>query len=134
MAVDKTTVQKREAETVGSVERTRNTRVFLPPVDIYETHDDIVLLADMPGVNKDAIDITLEQNVLTIRAKAEPQVPEGYELAYAEYEVGDYERSFTLDETVDQERIEASYQNGVLQLRLPKAEPAKPKKIEVKVA
>ncbi len=127
------TLQKRESEKTDVAERTHSRKVFSPPVDIYETKDDIVLIADMPGVEKDAIDINLEKRILTIKGRVAPFMPEGFELTYAEYDMGDFERSFTLDDTIDQEKIEAAYNNGVLTLKLPKAEKVKPKKIEVKV-
>jgi len=132
MANEKKTIQKREAETVDKVERTRAGKVFVPPVDIYETDSDIFLVADMPGVDEKSIDVMLEKDVLSIKGRVKPFEPEGFDLAYGEYEVGDYERSFSLNEEIDQNKIEATYKNGVLKLRLPKAEPAKPKKIEVK--
>lgn len=128
-----TNLQKRESEKTDVAERTHSGKVFSPPVDIYETKDDIVMIADMPGVAKDAIDINLEKGVLSIKGRVDSFTPDGFELTYAEYDVGDYERSFTLDDTIEQEKIEASYNNGVLTLRLPKAEKVKPKKIEVKV-
>lgn len=128
---EKTDLQKREAEQVETVERTRSGKVFYPPVDIIETDEEILLLADMPGADKNSIDITLEKDVLSINANVYPPNMEGFELDYSEYEVGDYQRSFTLSDVVDQERIEASYKNGVLRVRLPKAEPVKPKKITI---
>jgi len=101
-------------------------------VDIYETNDAMFIVADMPGVDQSAVDITLEKNVLTIKGTVEPETPQNYSLAYAEYEIGDYERSFTLSNEIDQDNIEAKVNNGVLQLRLPKASVTK-KKITVKV-
>lgn len=126
-------VQKREKEGLENVERTREGKVFVPPIDIMETNEDIILIADMPGVNEKTIDVTIEQDVLTIEGRIEPLVPEGYDLAYCEYEVGDFQRSFTLTDTIDRDKIEANYKNGVLRLKLAKAEPAKPRKINVKV-
>jgi HSP20 family molecular chaperone IbpA len=118
--------------TAERTERTSTRSVFLPLTDIYETRDHIVLAAEMPGVGPDAIDITLEKRVLTIRGRAAEQRHEGYRQVYAEYAAGDYERVFTLSEEIDRERIEASYKEGVLHLLLPKAETAKARKIELK--
>jgi HSP20 family molecular chaperone IbpA len=132
MAKETTDIQKKEAQSVDTVERTRASKVFVPAVDIVETDKDIQVFADMPGVDKNSIDITLEQDVLTIMGNAEAFSPQGYDLTYAEYEFGDYQRSFTLTENVDQEKIEAKYNDGVLELKLPKAEPVKPKKITIK--
>ncbi|NBD35336.1 MAG: Hsp20 family protein [Chloroflexi bacterium] len=117
----------------SEAERTRAKPAFIPRVDIYETNDAVALIADMPGVDENSVDITLEKNVLTINGYVEPERPEGYSLAYAEYRVGDYQRSFTLSSEIDQENIEAKMKDGVLHLHLPKAEPTT-KKIAVQSA
>ena len=124
-------VQKQEAEEVEGVERTRTRRVFIPKVDIYEEGDTVYLMADMPGVDEESIDITLEKNILTITGYVEEE-KEGYGLAYSEYRVGDYERTFALSDEVDREQIEAAVKDGVLKLTLPKAEEAKARKIQVR--
>lgn len=124
--------EKQEVTTTTDVERTRDRRAYVPRADIYETDEEIVVVADMPGVNESSVDITLEKNVLTISGYIEPESPEAYSLSYAEYEVGDYQRSFTLSNYIDQNNIRATVKNGVLELRLPKAGPAKAKKITVK--
>jgi len=115
----------------GGAERTRARACFVPRADIYETDDRIVVVADMPGVDENSVDITLENNILTISGYVEPVEPENYSLAYAEYRVGDYQRSFTLSDQIDQDRIEATVKDGVLRLHLPKAGPAA-RKIAVK--
>jgi HSP20 family molecular chaperone IbpA len=115
----------------GGAERTRDRLAFVPRVDIYEADDNIVVVADVPGVDEASMDITLEKNVLTINGYVEPVQPEGYSLAYAEYRVGDYERSFTLSNEIDQDNIEATLKDGVLTLHLPKVGPTT-KKIAVK--
>ena len=124
-------MQKREADTPQGVERTGTTRVYTPAVDIYETKESTVLLADMPGVDKQSLDIELEKSVLTIRGKVPVEEPKKANPVYREYEVGNYERTFTLAETVDTHRIEATVKNGVLKLVLPKAEPEPARKITV---
>jgi len=86
----------------------------------------------MPGVDQKSINITIDQGVLMIQGNVDTTPVEGYELEYQEYDIGDYQRSFTLTDTVDQDKISANYKNGVLELILPKAEEAKPRKIEVK--
>ena len=127
--------QKREVTSMSDAERTRNRKAYIPRADIYETQDNIVVVADMPGVDENSVDIMLEKNVLTINGYIESlETPENYGLAYAEYEVGDYQRSFTLSNQIDQDKIEATVKNGVLRLRLPKAGPAKARKIMVKSA
>ncbi len=130
---EKKTLQKRKTEQVEKVERTHDRNVFIPVVDIYETNDEIILMAEMPGVDEKSIDVTLDNDILTIRGRAADENPEGYELVYSEYEVGDFERSFSINESIDADKIEAQYTNGVLTVKLPKAEPAKAKKIEVKI-
>lgn len=124
---------KQEA-TESGVEQTRDRRVFVPRVDIYESGDDLILVADMPGVDENNVDITLEQDRLTIVGQVDPVTPNGYTLAYAEYAEGDYRRTFTLSNEIDRDHIEATMSNGVLRLRLPKAAPAKARKIAVKAA
>lgn len=131
---------KREAEnqpgsaSAVETEGTRNRKVYVPRVDIYETKDAMVLIADMPGVDEKSVNITLERNVLTIRGQVAMEHYKGYSLGRAEYDLGDYERSFTLSDSMDGDRIDAAMKNGVLRLTLPKAEPAKAKKIAVKAA
>jgi HSP20 family protein len=126
-------VQEPEKQEIveSDAERTRDRACFVPRVDIYETNSDIILLADLPGVDETMVDITLEQNVLTINGYVEPVAPEDYRLVYDEYRVGDYQRSFTLSDRIDQDGIEALVKDGVLRLRLPKAEPTT-RKIAVK--
>ena len=128
-----TQLQKQEAQAPQGAEFTRTRRVFMPRADIYETPDGIVLLADMPGVDEKGVDLTLEKNILTITGRVEPEVlPENARLAYEEYEIGDYQRVFTLSDEVDREGISASLKNGVLRVTLPKAGAAKTRKISVK--
>ena len=113
-------------------ERTRDRKGFVPRSDIYEDGDHIFIVADVPGVDENSLEITLEKSVLTINGYVEPQAPEGYALAYAEYEVGDYQRSFKLSNQIDLDKIEATVKDGVLRLHLPKVGPAQAKKIAVK--
>jgi HSP20 family molecular chaperone IbpA len=125
-------LQKQQAQNPLETERTRNRKVYVPKVDIYETKDAMVLIADMPGVDNQSVDITLEKNVLTITGNVESTSYEGKTLAYAEYDTGDYQRAFTISDEVDQDRIEAMVENGVLRLTLPKIEKAKIRKIAIK--
>ena len=115
-------------------ERTRDRPVYAPRVDIVETDDALEILADMPGVTRDGVEVTLEQRVLTVRGRAEVAAPEGMAPLYLEYEPGDYERVFALSDAVDPAGIEARVRGGVLHLRLPKAGSAKRQRIEVKAA
>lgn len=127
-------VQNQEAIEADDTERTRERKCFIPKADIYETDKEIVVIADIPSVNSESVDITIEKNILTINAFGQSGIPEGYSLVYAEYEEGDYMRSFRLSEEIDQEKIDATVKNGELWLHLPKAEHAKVKKIAVKTA
>ena len=122
--------EKQEVE--AEAERTRDRPAFVPRADIYETDEAIVVLADMPGVDEDSLDITLEKGVLTLNGTVELETPEGYRLNYAEYRVGDYLRSFSLSDEIDQEAIEATLKDGVLRLTLPKITKVRTKKIAVK--
>ena len=124
-------VQEASATRAGEpVERTRERPVHAPRTDIYETEDEVVLVADMPGVDQKSIDITLERNVLTILGRTQDVAPEGYRLAYAEFERGDFQRSFALSNQADANGIQASIKDGVLRVSVPKAKPAL-KKISV---
>ncbi len=115
-------------------ERTRECRCFVPRTDIYEAGDEIILALDMPGINENAIEITLEKNILNVKGYAQIDDPTEYSLTFAEYETGDYERSFRVSDAVAKDQIEAAYKDGVLRMTLPKAEQAKVRKIAVKVA
>ena len=123
---------KKEAESPEKGEQTRARRIYTPAVDIIERKDDIIVTADMPGTDEKSVDITLEKNVLTIYGKVEAVIPEKHSLYISEYGLGDYQRSFTLAEEVDRERIQASVKNGVLKIVLPKSEAVKTRKITVK--
>ncbi|HOI95862.1 MAG TPA: Hsp20/alpha crystallin family protein [Syntrophobacter fumaroxidans] len=123
--------EKKELRT-GS-ESTRNVPVFVPAVDIYESADAITLLADIPGVPIENVDIDLNHDQLTIRASAVVEDGKGT-VVLDEYQVGDYYRQFTLSNVIDRAKIEASMKDGVLKLVLPKAEAAKPRKIAVNAA
>jgi HSP20 family protein len=105
---------------------------FLPATDVYESEDALTLLAEMPGVTPDGLDVTVEDNVLVIRG--EPAAPAGDEgnVLLKEFEVGPFYRAFQLPADYDTENIEASIRQGVLTLRLPKSDRLKPRRIEVK--
>jgi HSP20 family molecular chaperone IbpA len=106
-------------------------RYIQPPVDIYETPDGLVLLADMPGVASNDLQIRLEDNILTIQGKANHLIDR--EPTYREFELANFFRQFELSDQVDQNKIAARLKHGVLVMELPRAEKAKPKQIPVKV-
>ena len=124
-------IHKQEETPADEMERTRSRRSFVPRADIYDTEKEITILADVPGANEKTVDITLEKDVLTITAYVEPSIPNGFDIAYAEYEEGDYHRSFRLSNEIDRDKIEAVVSDGVLRLRLPKVQEAQAKKITV---
>ena len=108
---------------------------WVPAVDIFEEADAIRIMAEIPGVNPNAVKISLENNVLSIHGTKEQVAQERSERVHRyERTYGAFERSFTLPATVDANNIKASYEHGVLTLTLPKVEKAKPRQIEVKVA
>jgi len=119
----------------GAVTRegTRNQeRYITPAVDIYETPDGLTVLADLPGVNRDNLDVRVDNNVLTIRGMSQ-HVGTG-EPAYREYELVNFFRQFELGEKIEQSNISAELKHGVLTVNLPKAPEAKPRQIAVNVA
>ncbi|MDT8391168.1 MAG: Hsp20/alpha crystallin family protein [Lentisphaeria bacterium] len=120
---------KRQQE---AVEKADETLVFVPRVDIVENEHEILLRADMPGVTAESVDIALEGQELTITGRCQTQAPEGYELAFGEYQNGNYEREFTLGDSIDRGNIKAAVKDGVLSLTLPKAKESKPRRITVK--
>lgn len=123
--------EKEEVTLTEDTERTRDVCCFVPRADIYELEDQIVIVADVPGASEESIDIALEKNVLTINAYVDQDIPEGYSLRLAEYEAGDYQRSFRLSNEIDREKIEATVKDGVLRLYMPKASEARARKISV---
>jgi len=106
-------------------------RTLVPPVDIFETPDALVVIADLPGVAKDTVDVRVENDLLTIRGAG--KATEKGDSILREFELRDYYRQFQLGEQIDQEKISADMRHGVLTIKLPKVEKVKPKRIEVKV-
>jgi HSP20 family protein len=124
----------RSKQEVAGEEPTRPGRAYMPEVDICETRDSLWLWADMPGVDKDSIEVKLADGVLSIEGRVAVKDYENLSPVYTEYNVGNYARRFTVSPDVEAERIKARMSNGVLELELPKAERAKPRRIEVAVA
>lgn len=116
-----------------AIEKTRSVPVFAPWLDIAEKKDEFMVWADMPGADPKSVEISLEGEMLTVRAKVGP--PEvKLPLLYREYVVGDFEAGLRITAGVDREKITADLKDGVLVLTLPKAEEVKPRKIEIKAA
>jgi HSP20 family protein len=108
---------------------------WLPPVDVLEDKDAVHITVELPGVKTDDVKISMENNVLTIRGEKRQSAEENTEHVHRyERSFGVFERSFTVPSTVDADHIQASYDLGVLTVRLPKVEKAKPRQIDVKVA
>jgi HSP20 family molecular chaperone IbpA len=107
---------------------------LLPPVDVVEDASGITLFADLPGVPKDKLNLHLEADSLTIEGEVALPVLEGMESTHAEVRLPRYRRVFTLSKELDSEKAAAEFNNGVLKLRIPKAEHAQPRRIEIKVA
>ena len=121
---------KNKQELVGD-ERTRPGRSYLPQVDICETPESLWLWADMPGVDERSIEVKLADGVLSIEGHVSITEYENLAPVYTEYNIGNYLRRFTVSSDIDADRIKARMINGVLELELPKAERAKPRRIPV---
>jgi HSP20 family protein len=103
-----------------------------PPVDIYETRDELVLMADLPGVSKENLEVHVDNETLAIQAKAQHKVPG--DPIYREFELSNFFRQFEIGDQFDTEKIKAELKYGVLTLHLPIAQSSKPKQVEVKVS
>src|SRR3989442_15586106 len=123
----------RNKQELKGEEHTRAGRTYLPDVDICETQDSLWLWADMPGVDEGSIEVNLAKGVLSIEGRVSLQYYENLSPVYTEYNVGNYLRRFTVSSDIDADRIKARMANGVLEVELPKAESAKPRRIPVAV-
>ena len=118
----------------SSAESFRSGPTYVPPTDIVETQNAVIMLLDMPGADPDSLDVTLDRRELTVFARSQSTIPEGYRLLHAEYRDGNYERRFIVSDQVDGDRIDAVLRDGVLRLTLPKTTPSPARKISVKSA
>ncbi|MGW0335428.1 Hsp20/alpha crystallin family protein [Streptomyces sp. NPDC003011] len=107
------------------------TRPSAMAMDAYRSGDDFVVHFDLPGIDPETIELDVERNVLNVRAERRSPAPEGAELLVAERPTGTFTRQLFLGDTLDTERIDASYEAGVLTLRIPVAEQAKPRRIQI---
>ncbi len=112
----------------------REEAAVLPPVDVVEDSTGITLYADLPGVPKDKLSLRVEADTLTIEADVGLTTPEGLQASHAEVQVPRYRRVFTLSKELDPDKIAAEMNHGVLKLRIPKAEHAQPRKIQIRVS
>ena len=124
------TLKTEEQPAAQATATTRRTGYLTPPANIFETKDGYVLEAEMPGVNRDGLEITVENNELTLLGRRSDPALAG-DLVYRESRALDYRRVFDLDPSIDSGKIAAKIENGVVTLTLPKAESVKPRKIAI---
>ena len=122
--------QKRELD--KKQETTIPTRIFVPSADIYEEEDALNVILEMPGVDKSNVEVSVEDGVLRVGGRLDFSKYERLQPLYTEYNIGNYSRSFTLSNKIDQNKIAAEMKDGVLSLKMPKVEEAKPRTIQVK--
>jgi HSP20 family protein len=122
--------QKREVD--KALEPTTPMRAFLPTADIFETEDTLTVVLEMPGVDRDNVDVSVENGIVTVEGRINFNKYKGLQPVYSEYNIGPYRRSFRISGRVDQDKIRAEMRDGVITLVLPKAEEAKPRRIEVR--
>ena len=113
---------------------TRNDAALMPPVDVIEDSTGITLRADLPGVAKDKLTLHVESGTLTIEGEVGLALPENMEASYAEVSMPRFRRVFTLSKELDTDKVSAELKHGVLNLRIPKAEHAQPRRIDIKVS
>jgi HSP20 family protein len=136
--MDMRTQSKEQANTQVAEQSGKNVArqeaALLPPVDVIEDASGITLYADLPGVPKEKLNLQLEADSLTIEGEVALSTPEGMESSHAEVRLPRYRRTFTLSRELDSEKASAEFKHGVLTLRIPKAEHAQPRRIDIKVA
>jgi HSP20 family protein len=121
--------KKREVE--SKEESTIPARIFVPAADIYEAENDLTVILEMPGVEKNNVDVRVENGVLSVEGRLDLTNYQGLQPLYTEYNIGHYARSFRLSSKIDQTKIAAEMKDGVLSLKLPKVEQAKPRTIQI---
>ena len=131
MNSENTNLEKKTGAEAAVCERTRSSRCYRPNVDIVENDEAVILLADLPGTRSEDISVDFEKGTLSLHALVSERQPEGTRFLMREYDIGDYTRTFEVNEQIDASRISAAYANGVLRLTLPKTEIAKPRRIQV---
>jgi HSP20 family protein len=123
---------REKRELAAKEEKTVPGRFYVPHTDIFETNDALTLVMEMPGVVRDAIDIALKDGVLRVEGRIDFNKYRDLAPIYTEYNIGHYARSFSVPEKVDQDKISAQLEDGVLSLTLPKSQAAQPRKITLK--
>jgi HSP20 family protein len=123
-------VKRQESSPTVREEMRSQSRYLTPPVDIFETNENLVLIADMPGVEKDGLVINMEKGILTL--KGEMKLAKKGQLLFHEFSSDNYYRQFKISEDIDMDKASADFDNGILTLTMPKSEAAKPKRIEIR--
>ncbi len=124
---------RQDTRVAKQAETSRNEAALLPPVDVFEDAAGITLYADLPGVSKDKLALHVDADVLTIEGEVSLDAPEGMEATHTEVSMPRYRRVFTLSKELNMDKVSAEFNHGVLKLRIPKAEHAQPRRIEIKV-
>jgi HSP20 family protein len=122
---------QKKREIASKEETTIPARLFVPAADIYEAPDALTVILEMPGVEKSNVAISVEEGVLSVEGRLDLSKYQGLQPLYTEYNIGHYSRSFRLSSKIDQSKIAAEMKDGVLSLRLPKVEQAKPRTIQI---
>jgi HSP20 family protein len=131
MAANELTEQSSERNLQAREDTRSSEKFFKPAVNIVETAEGLMLIADIPGASKDTLEVSVEKGILTISSTATHNMPG--QSVYTEFELASYYRQFSVPETIDHQKAMADLSNGILMLKIPKTEAAKPRKIEVKV-
>jgi HSP20 family protein len=131
MAQSQSLEVQRKKELVSKEEKTVPARYFVPNTDIFETEDALVVVMEIPGVEKKEVEVNLENDTLRVEARIDFGKYDGLEPLYAEYNIGHFARAFTLSDKIDQQQISAELADGVLTLNLKKAKEALPRRIAI---
>ena len=131
MATSQALEVQEKKELVSKEEKTVPARYFVPTTDIFETADALTVVMELPGVDKQALDVNIENGVLRVEGRIDHSKYEGMDPLYTEYNVGHFARSFTLSNKIDQQQISAQLEDGVLTLTLKKTKEAMPRRIAI---
>lgn len=131
MANQSLEVQQKK-ELVAKGEKTTPARYYVPSTDIYETEDALKVVMEVPGVDRKNVEVKLEEDELRVDARIDFAHYEGMEPLYTEYNVGHFARTFSLSQSIDQSKIEASLNDGILTITLKKVEQAQPRRIDIR--
>ncbi len=126
-------ITRQDGDQRGEPRTARDEVALMPPVDVLEDASGITLVADLPGVTRETLNLHVEADTLTIEGEMALNVPEGMQSSHAEVQIPRYRRVFTLSKELDPEKVSAELKHGVLRLRIPKAEHAQPRKVEIRV-